>query len=248
MFTGSWWLSAGTTTKNLVAMQGMFMTSLNAGLQELATKMTADLMTIEPAMFVLRDGTIDDGYLLPDGVHWIGRAQKRLAKNICPVNKNNTNDITKTSQQACHNHRQSPSNRQDDHKPAAPPHSPAAAPSTATYMPPPRSGDRQSHWSALPPDSRYTDGYACYFCGETNHNRYTCWWGRPVTCFCCRRKAHNKSFVPSLHNNPRSHRNLATMLVPQWRLAVPLATHIKHVNEQLQNAQNWIYPMITLGK
>ena len=177
--------------------------ALNAGLQERAANNGCKFVD-NRATFILHDGTINDGYLLSDGVHLNRQGTNRLAKNICLVSKDNTNDITKTSrkppsQQARRNPQQSPGNQQRGHKPAAP-HHPAAG--AATYRPPPRSGDRRSRWSAPPPNGRRTDGYACYFCGETNHNRDTCRWGSPVTCFCCQQKGHKEKFCPQSAQHP----------------------------------------------
>ena len=128
--------------------------ALNAGLQELAANNGCKFVD-NRATFILYDGTINDGYLLSDGVHLNRQGTNRLAKNLCLVSKDNTNDITKTSrkppsQQARRNPQQSPGNQQRGHKPAAPPHHPAAG--AATYRPPPRSGDRRSCGSAPPPD------------------------------------------------------------------------------------------------
>ena len=179
---------------------------LNAGLQELAANNGCKFVD-NRATIILHDGTINDGYLLSDGVRLKRQGTNGLAKNLSLVSKDNTNDITKTSRkppskQAHRNPQQSPGNHQRGHKPAAPPHHPAAG--AATYRPPPRSGDRRFRWSAPPPNGRRTgtDGYASYFCGKTNHNQDTCQWGSPMTCFCCQQKGHEGKFGPQPAQRP----------------------------------------------
>ena len=43
------------------------------------------------------------------------------------------------------------------------------------------------------------DGYACFNCGENNHNVDTCRWGGPVTCHLCRRTGHKQKYCPNYH-------------------------------------------------
>ena len=97
---------------------------LNAGLQELVDNNGWKFVD-NRATFILHDGTINDGYLLSDGVHLNRQGTNRLAKNLCLVSKDNTNDITKTSRKPPSHPPQPPANTK---QPAAQPQ--ASSPTT----------------------------------------------------------------------------------------------------------------------
>ena len=44
------------------------------------------------------------------------------------------------------------------------------------------------------------DGYACFNCGENDHNVDTCRWGGPATCHLCRRTGHKQKYCPNYHD------------------------------------------------
>ena len=197
--------------------------ALNAGLQDLCATKGCEYVD-QRGSFTLGDGSINDGYILSDGVHLNRSGANRLAKNLKLKVKDNVKDITKPRKHD--KAKPKPGNRDNSPHdlgatrhggPHGERHSPGIArrpgnpgnfgrelhakdtrPRTADFPAPrdPRyNRDMTGHHDA---NSNARPTYACFNCGETNHNRDTCRWDTPVTCFYCKQRGHKQKHCPYL--------------------------------------------------
>ena len=195
--------------------------ALNDGLKELCETKGANFVD-NRASFTLSDGSVNDGYILDDGVDLNRQGTNRLASNLELVKKTNVKDVTKSKQMPRKPNNQKLQSSQTRNGPGY--RSPGQRPLD------PRPHSRSSHevntrtaedreWMTVSSRNRWprqptvnprnstpvpgnipdrNDGYACFNYGENNHNVDTCRWGGPVTCHLCRRTGHKQNILPQL--------------------------------------------------
>ena len=139
--------------------------------------------------FMLGDGSVNDGYLLPDGVHLTRPAVNRLAKNLKLNAKSQAEGVykdqprktvtktknTKPQLTKQHNDWQVVSNKRQQRQPT-------------------------TQYNTRNESRRTTNNYEterCTFCYETGHNSTTCRHGQPVECHHCRYTGHKAKFCQS---------------------------------------------------
>ena len=143
--------------------------AVNAGLVTACNERTdVKFMNLSP-LFHLADGTINDGYILKDGIHITRNAMNKIATKlelhikdqkagVCDQkkiqNQNNVQKITRNPQPAGHRTH-------------------VSSPSTSSPS------DRES-W--------------CYNCGEPNHVKDRCRHSQPLKCHLCHRQGHKSKF------------------------------------------------------
>ena len=143
--------------------------AVNAGLVTACNERTdVKFMNLSP-LFHLADGTINDGYILKDGIHITRNAMNKIATKlelhikdqkagVCDQkkiqNQNNVQKITRNPQPAGHRTH-------------------VSSPSTSSPS------DRES-W--------------CYNCGEPNHVKDRCHHSQPLKCHLCHRQGHKSKF------------------------------------------------------
>ena len=196
---------------------------LNVGLKELCETKGANFFD-NRASFTLSDGSVNDGYILDDGVHLNRQGTNRLASNQELVKKTNVKDFTKSKQMPRKPNNQKLQSSQTRNGPGYR--------SSGQRPPDPRPHSRSSHevntrtsddreWITVSSKNRWprqpsvnprisnpvpgnipdrNDGYACFNCRENNHNVDTCRSGGPVTCHLCRRTGHKQKYCPNYHD------------------------------------------------
>ena len=139
--------------------------------------------------FMLSDGSVNDGYLLPDGVHLTRPAVNKLAKNLKLNIKSQTEGVYKDQPRKTvsktkntipqptkqHNDWQVVSNKRSPRQPTI-------------------------QYNSRNESRRSTTNYEterCTFCYETGHNSTTCRHGQPVECHHCRYTGHKAKFCQS---------------------------------------------------
>ena len=142
----------------------------NACLASLAAQTDVTFLNND-ASFKLSDGTINDGYLLKDGLHLSRQGSRRLASNMTLTMKSGTTDITNGRPPQ---HGRGGQRGQDD-----------GGWNTAQHR---RHGGRNQPQHS----SHYTRG--CYNCGEKNHTTERCRHGRPIVCTNCQRTGHKAKY------------------------------------------------------
>lgn len=126
-------------------------------------------------VFKLQDGSVNDGYLQPDGVHLTRVATNKLAKTVGLDIKDQADGVcrnsTRTTTPTAPGSRKTGNDRQW---------------TTVKYRRQHRDGARTDHPTA-------TDVH-CFFCGESGHVKDNCRHGRPVKCHKCHRSGHKERF------------------------------------------------------
>ena len=147
--------------------------------------------------FTLSDGSVNDGYLLPDGVHLTRTAVDRVVKNLRLPVKGPTRGVTASQQKP----RQSQTARAERRPPRAQEVEDEgwqkvrrrSHPVLASHEHAP---SRQhavlllSHRTSTPPRGNTQ----CYFCGESGHVKDSCRHGHRVECNTCGGLGHKAKF------------------------------------------------------
>lgn len=137
--------------------------------------------------FYLRDGNVNDGYLLKDGVHLTNRATNKLAHHLgLPIKDSNVgvckqrhHQIKQTTKLVRKNQQQTP-NHKDEHTDES---------WTTVKHGRHRHTTTPAHQHTERTHTRYSYSY-CKFCGEHGHNSDTCRHGKEIECRSCRRSGH----------------------------------------------------------
>ena len=148
----------------------MTIEAVNAGLVSLCEEKAATFADNTPS-FTLSDGSINDGYLMPDGVHVTRTAIDRIVKNLGLPVKDPTRGVTSSQQrprqsQPARTERRRPRKQEDDDEGWQ-----TVRHSHRTNTPPPRNTARGNSY--------------CYFCGESGHVKDNCRHGHRVECHAC---------------------------------------------------------------
>ena len=126
--------------------------------------------------FTLSDGSVNDGYLLPDGVHLTRTAVDRVVKNLRLPVKGPTRGVTASQQKP----RQSQTARAERRPPRAQEVEDEGWQKVR----------RRSHRTSTPPRGNTQ----CYFCGESGHVKDSCRHGHRVECNTCGGLGHKAKF------------------------------------------------------
>ena len=147
----------------------------NACLASLAAQ-TDVIFVNNDASFKLSDGTINDGYLLKDGLHLSRQGSRRLASNMTLTMRSDITDVTDGHPPR---HGRVGQKRRDD----------------GEWHTVPYRSNHHNRRNQLQNSSRHTNsGRGCYNCGEKNHTTERCRHGRPVVCTNCQREGHKAKF------------------------------------------------------
>jgi len=192
--------------------------SVNAGLHVLCSEEGWTFVDNDP-YFHLGDGSINDGYLLGDGVHLTRRATNRLAQNL-KLNIRDVNDGVCGSQQSNTQIRNSDIHKQhisDDSTPASRDRHDLnishafwrsarrkadVASLPQTTQAPHQHNDHHKHSRYdTPRSSTDNHNYAtCYNCGEDNHNERRCRFSYRLQCRTCGQEGHKAKHHESYNN------------------------------------------------
>ena len=141
----------------------------NGCLMSLAAKNNVRFLNNDRS-FKLADGTVNDGYLLRDGLHLSYQGSRRLALNMdLKIKVNAKGDVTRRHKRR-QNRQEKPVEEDDEWQV--------------------RSKRRKSNDRHRGP---------CRNCGEQNHASNNCRYGQPIACHTCGRLGHKASLCPS-HN------------------------------------------------
>ena len=149
--------------------------AVNAGLVSLCKEKAATFADNTPS-FTLSDGSVNDGYLLPDGVHLTRTAVDRVVKNLRLPVKGPTRGVTASQQKP----RQSQTARAERRPPRAQEVEDEGWQKVR----------RRSHRTSTPPRGNTQ----CYFCGESGHVKDSCRHGHRVECNTCGGLGHKAKF------------------------------------------------------
>ena len=137
--------------------------------------------------FKLSDGTVNDGYLAPDGLHlnWGGTTRlvnnmklklKGTAKGDCTTNKRkSTKQNSRTPAQNQGNKSRTTNGRQ--------------------YSEVVRSNGNKNTNNA----NNARKNHYCWYCGEENHSSANCRHGEEITCYTCNEKGHKAKYCYNYH-------------------------------------------------
>lgn len=173
--------------------------SVNAGLQVLCDEMNMHFINNDP-MFHLADQTVNDGYLMRNGIHLTHRATNRLATKLGLTIKDADDGVCDTRRynkppkdgQPSLTPRNLPSvgnHRADGHR--VQPKDDRTTSQASTYR---RSGG--GHYSQ--PENRTP----CHNCGEDNHNQHRCRFSYRLKCRACGEQGHKAK-----HHSDAGHRH-----------------------------------------
>ena len=198
--------------------------SVNAGLQVLCHDEAVNFVN-NNSSFHLADGSVNDGYILADGVHLTRTATDKLAKNLGLIMKDGIRSVCKDnnqkeSRQRRRNdtrerplvprptqHKQSQQTHDDDddeitHSFWSKARQKAARP-TQRHVTSSRNDARPSaphrQRSHAHEDNSSDSHTRCYNCYESNHVVRTCRFDRPVTCYQCNETGHKAKHHSDYH-------------------------------------------------
>ena len=164
-----------TLETTMVLILVMTIEAVNAGLVSLCKEKAATFADNTPS-FTLSDGSVNDGYLLPDGVHLTRTAVDRVVKNLRLPVKGPTRGVTASQQKP----RQSQTARAERRPPRAQEVEDEGWQKVR----------RRSHRTSTPPRGNTQ----CYFCGESGHVKDSCRHGHRVECNTCGGLGHKAKF------------------------------------------------------
>ena len=147
--------------------------AVNAGLTAACADNNVTFIDTNP-MFRLQDGSINDGYLLPDGVHLTRAATNKIAKCLDLKIKNVAEGVCRDTSRAAP---EPQTTRQADNHHDT---------SDWTNV---RHRSKRRHDNQRSTDTRSTNA-RCYFCGESGHLHDICKHGKAITCYECGRTGH----------------------------------------------------------
>jgi lysophospholipase L1-like esterase len=169
--------------------------AVNAGLQSMCADDDKTTFINNDPIFHLADGSINDGYLLTDGVHLRRQATTKLARNlklniishnegVC-VDVNRRRDVRDTDRNSHEN--------SSDHDTPELSHvfwntAQRKVRSNIKSSTSQQYGSNNRHHQQR--DSTTDEHYACHNCGETNHNQRKCRYSYRLDCRVCGQEGH----------------------------------------------------------
>ncbi len=163
--------------------------TVNAGI--LAVCVGERYVTDNSPSFKLADGSVNDGYYLPNGVHFTKAGVNKVAKTAALRVKVPVDGVFRASSKE------------------------AAKPSRTPSSPSTHVSSKETTWRTTSTSKATSDPYRrnrnqttrCYYCGDTGRVKGTCRHGRQLQCYTCQGWDH-KSKICNLS------RNAATMRYP----------------------------------
>jgi hypothetical protein len=162
-------MTSKTTQDNISAV--------NAGLNVICSDKNITFKD-NSAFFFLGDGSINDGYLLNDGVHITRPAVNKLAQNLNLRVKDKAKGACKDS------NRQRPDNAASRRETSRNHHRQRDT----------TDADRQTTHTRPDQRRRPNDSIKCFYCGETGHVKDKCRHGQQVQCNSCGQYGHKAKF------------------------------------------------------
>ena len=148
-------------------------------------------------IFRLQDGSINDGYLLNDGVHLTSRGSEKLATNLGvprtavwhTVRRNHGSKSTLTNQSQYVSEGRLGSLKYNER--VRPIRTSTNPPNSISSRMKDRANDHQNQGYSYRNAGRPR---CCWNCGETGHVVSSCKHGEPIQCFSCKRSGHKAKF------------------------------------------------------
>jgi hypothetical protein len=163
--------------------------AVNAGLLAACSEKDSVTFIDNTPSFKLGDGTVNDGYLLADGVHITRPAMNKLAKNLKMKVRNQVEGVCKNiaTKPNSTNFKTAPTHDTPISKPKNSNDTDHYGGQWMTQ----RNRSRQHHRDNQTHDSH---SVRCDFCAEDGHNKNRCKHGQPIECHSCRRFGHKSKF------------------------------------------------------
>ena len=141
--------------------------------------------------FKLSDGTVNDGYLLGDGVHLNNKGTNRIAKNMQLKACSNVNgNIVKGKRSQNRPQKEESTNEPKDEGWQKVQHKRGPKRQQQSFS---RLGNNSRDHQNKRNTSHHND-IKCWFCGEENHVSHNCRHGRKITCHNCLEQGHKAKY------------------------------------------------------
>ena len=156
----------------------------------LCTEKEVEFVDNSPSFF-LRDGSVNDGYLIQDGVHLTRRATNKLASNMKLRIKDCVSGVCRAAQDR-HKKVQKPTS----HGLKTDQSNGETAKTTTNSIPRHNAYNKRPKYT--PQERRHNtetheqQAVRCFNCYESNHTSTACKWDKPVVCFKCGESGHKE--------------------------------------------------------
>jgi lysophospholipase L1-like esterase len=155
----------------------------NGCVASLAHEMSIAMVNNEQC-FKLANGSVNDAYLLRDGLHLSYCGTRRIVSNMgLPLKNSAQGDPVKRNRGSVGSHRHS-----FQPAPRRAPEQNQTHGSSAQSFNSNESFDRRRLISH--PRHQHPQKSPCHFCGEQNHASNNCRYGRPIVCYSCKAQGH----------------------------------------------------------
>jgi len=161
-------------------------TAVNAGLQ-VVCETKGVTFADSTSSFYLQDGSINDGYLLQDGVHLTHRATNKLAQHLNVHIKDRRLGVCSQKQ---HKNKEQNNTTRNSTPPTSAPTNVTPAPTNNNNAWTTVKGRQTQRTERTTQQERHTEQAYCFFCGEQGHSTDTCRHGKKIECNTCHRVGH----------------------------------------------------------